>query len=260
MKFSFRSKGSRNAFTLVELLVNITIISLLAAILFPAFSRVRETARRSTCGSNLKQIGLGLTQYTQDYDDQMPARSAGAGGVLQNILQPYVKSYQIFQCPSNPQNTRPMNDDPDGLARVSYAPNTRKIDLGFDNGGIFAWNHLGAENYVSVPLASITSPSTTIALCEVNGTTSDFMLNRGYFATMSNCRASASDPPAPCLSSHHLKTGNYLFADGHVKALQPENTLEPANLWNRNDNAAYTGTDLSNAQLMVGQSAVYSKG
>jgi prepilin-type N-terminal cleavage/methylation domain-containing protein len=59
-------------FTLIELLIVIAIIALLAAILFPVFSRARESARRSSCASNLKQIGLGMLQYAQDYDEQLP--------------------------------------------------------------------------------------------------------------------------------------------------------------------------------------------
>ena len=62
----------RKAFTLVELLIVIAIIALLAAILFPAFSRARESARRSSCQSNLKQISLGLMQYAQEYDGHQP--------------------------------------------------------------------------------------------------------------------------------------------------------------------------------------------
>src|SRR5687768_2269727 len=66
-------------FTLIELLVVIAIIALLAAILFPVFSRARENARRSNCQSNLKQIGLGILQYTQDYDETMVAQRYGNG-------------------------------------------------------------------------------------------------------------------------------------------------------------------------------------
>src|SRR5215217_2450512 len=66
-----RSRPSKG-FTLIELLVVIAIIALLAAILFPVFGRARENARRSSCQSNLKQMGLAIMQYTQDYDEIMP--------------------------------------------------------------------------------------------------------------------------------------------------------------------------------------------
>lgn len=65
-------KQNRTAFTLIELLVVISIIAVLAAILFPVFARARENARRASCMSNLKQIGLGFMMYTQDYDEMMP--------------------------------------------------------------------------------------------------------------------------------------------------------------------------------------------
>ena len=68
------ARRKTQGFTLIELLVVIAIIALLAAILFPAFGRARENARRSTCQSNLKQIGLGLMMYVQDYDEMGPAR------------------------------------------------------------------------------------------------------------------------------------------------------------------------------------------
>jgi prepilin-type N-terminal cleavage/methylation domain-containing protein len=111
-----RRVTTKKGFTLIELLVVIAIIAILAAILFPVFARARENARRASCQSNLKQIGLGLMQYTQDYDEsyapvQYPGpalATQGPGGAhtgnWSQLIQPYVKSTQLFQCPSNTQN------------------------------------------------------------------------------------------------------------------------------------------------------------
>lgn len=112
----------KKAFTLIELLVVIAIIALLAAILFPVFARARENARRASCQSNLKQIALGVLQYTQDYDERFPL-ARDANGTAQtdtsmpgyyyvannsgdrvihwmDFIFPYVKSVQVFGCPS----------------------------------------------------------------------------------------------------------------------------------------------------------------
>ena len=108
---SHRAKG----FTLIELLVVIAIIALLAAILFPTFARARENARRSSCTSNVKQLASGMLMYVQDYDNTFPPRPAAPsapgpfpcrpcrtdGGAWKGLVQPYVKSQQIFVCPSD---------------------------------------------------------------------------------------------------------------------------------------------------------------
>lgn len=106
----------RQGFTLIELLVVIAIIAILAAILFPVFAQAREKARQATCQSNLKQFMLGITQYTQDYDEMMPLSvkskdqvgpgMIGIGGITEQFgvhwqIMPYVKSAQVFVCPSD---------------------------------------------------------------------------------------------------------------------------------------------------------------
>src|SRR5688572_3397207 len=85
-------------FTLIELLVVIAIIAILAAILFPVFARARENARRSSCQSNLKQLGLGWHMYVQDFDGRMPSYDANVSRFLP--LEAYLKNVQIMRCPS----------------------------------------------------------------------------------------------------------------------------------------------------------------
>ena len=108
-KFAVRSKS---AFTLIELLVVIAIIAILAAILFPVFARARENARRSSCPSNLKQIGLGFIQYTQDYDEKYPLRFTDLDGVAgyqtvgnvdqtwSQTLNPTSKAFRYYSAPA----------------------------------------------------------------------------------------------------------------------------------------------------------------
>jgi prepilin-type N-terminal cleavage/methylation domain-containing protein len=119
--------NQKAAFTLIELLVVIAVIAILAAILFPVFAQARERARMSACISNMRQIGTALTIYTQDYDETFPyIRFHGAGAqrgnhtyVWKNAIRPYLRSLDIFACPSNPYSrTTP------GLAGSSDAGGT----------------------------------------------------------------------------------------------------------------------------------------
>src|SRR5262249_50337883 len=112
------SKKSSHAFTLIELLVVIAIIAILAAILFPVFAQAREAARKTSCLSNTKQLGLAIMQYVQDYDETYPMNEWNGStiGVADNDtrsgnyfslvtwmwqIMPYTKNRQIFVCPSD---------------------------------------------------------------------------------------------------------------------------------------------------------------
>jgi prepilin-type N-terminal cleavage/methylation domain-containing protein/prepilin-type processing-associated H-X9-DG protein len=92
----------RRGFTLIELLVVIAIIAILAAILFPVFARARESAKRTSCLSNLKQLGIATMCYAQDYDEVLPVGTTQGNSLLNVVqgLQPYIKNRQIMYCPS----------------------------------------------------------------------------------------------------------------------------------------------------------------
>lgn len=137
------TKQDRTAgFTLIELLVVIAIIAILAAILFPVFARARENARRSSCQSNLKQIALGIRQYNQDFDDRYLMASwnlsdgGGGNGGWASVLQPYIKSTQIYQCPSQPNRDSTTDDPNDNVSHWGYSDYFYNSNLGnFGSGG-----------------------------------------------------------------------------------------------------------------------------
>ena len=94
----------RVGFTLIELLVVIAIIAILAAILFPVFSQARAKARQAACLNNFKQVGTGMLQYTQDYDECFPYNRfyGPAGAAYQNWkygILPYIRNQQVYECP-----------------------------------------------------------------------------------------------------------------------------------------------------------------
>ncbi len=129
----------RRGFTLIELLVVIAIIAILAAILFPVFSRARERARQTSCLSNLRQIGLALNMYAQDHNEMLPpsagyvtpseAFAEGGPNYWFEALYPYVRNTQIFSCPSDARTEIRSGGEsefsPDWPAGVNYSYNVR---------------------------------------------------------------------------------------------------------------------------------------
>ncbi|MCO5297847.1 MAG: type II secretion system GspH family protein [Fimbriimonadaceae bacterium] len=101
-------RRSRRAFTLLEVLVATTIVAVLAALLFSVFGYAMESAKRTTCLSNLHQLGLALESYRSDWDDRKPVDSIDMNGrpierQAWISLEPYVKSREPFQCPEDPR-------------------------------------------------------------------------------------------------------------------------------------------------------------
>ena len=202
------ARPTRQGFTLIELLVVIAIIAILAAILFPVFARARENARRSSCQSNLKQLGLGIIQYTQDYDEKYPSgemgyNNPGTGAVQatwDTVVQPYIKSSQIIVCPSDSAGTSPPAGHP------IYGANAKRSYSAIHQ----VFGNLGA-NQQPLSLAAVPASSMTIMLAE-----------RDQFFPSSNWTAySYFNAIAPSqLPFRHLETGTFLYADGHVKSIK----------------------------------------
>lgn len=232
---------SKRGFTLIELLVVIAIIAILAAILFPVFARARENARRISCVNNMKQMGLGVAMYAQDNDGRYPMASNtdGTGRRWPDYIFPYIKSAQLFICPSAPSS----EVDSRGVAwAAGTGPTGKYFSYGYN------YQYLGNSRtparagfpYTATD-AVVTAPAQTVAIADtggVTGTTSgvyvvdppQLVLNLDGTPRGSG-RASASDAYYPTGSgstvaqrstpaSRHLETIGVAFADGHAKAMK----------------------------------------
>ncbi|BCM88204.1 hypothetical protein IAD21_00031 [Abditibacteriota bacterium] len=246
---------SRNkAFTLIELLVVIAIIAILAAILFPVFARARENSRRSVCQSNLKQIGLAITQYSQDYDERFPIGNYYSGDATtgnipwMEIVNPYTaggykggtgpnagKTVSIYVCPSyafsDPQNIiqRPSNGYPLNYWLTKFYGS---IGTGGVVGNTPEWNA------PPVSIASVQEASRVVLTAEGSG---------GRVTTTGNDIPDGQSGAATDTGNittaiwkgfgynyvtgrdRHFGGSNYLFVDGHVK-------------WVKAPDPSYTGT------------------
>ncbi len=211
-------KGARKGFTLVELLVVIAIIAILAAILFPVFSRAREQARKSSCLSNVRQLGLAAQMYTGDYDETLPPYSVATVPVAYwpNLLDPYVKNRMTWVCPSyersvtNPSanaSTYGTNYAIRGKALAEFGRSS-EILLYADSEGAYAG-----------------SPSKN-AGC--NGFTEGFL--RVYdpveqaMGTQTSCKTYLQTTAGA--SDRHLGGSNVAFVDGHAKWVKQDTLIK----------------------------------
>lgn len=236
------------AFTLIELLVVIAIIAILAAILFPVFAQAREKARQTTCLSNLKQIGLGIMMYTQDYEETLPSSWMNNGATAaeitlvgantattpaytwQYMIVPYIKNDQVFLCPSNrfskKENWRPIyTGTPTITQPLHYIPNRSVIrQLKIDG---------------LAPLASIDRPADSVMVVENKSRWADATWNHAWQPMdVNNIMRNWVANTAESFSADegflqaHSKMSNFVFTDGHVKAMRPQATIWPSDLWN----------------------------
>ena len=236
-RFNQNIKG----FTLIELLVVIAIITILAAILFPVFAQAREKARQATCVSNLKQIGLGVMMYTDDYDETYPPSYGDWLGDFSGFVEPYIKSgvltnaankngkRTMFQCPSSPVNLGgTTNNDVYRYKNSIYCGNVDVMPVILTN-----------SNYQEGSIkttGSLTKPADIYLLMDGGNCGGYMRANQlgqggdvnwarylpGYGdATGVACPDSISMYKKDFNSGRHNGMVNVTFADGHVKSLKP---------------------------------------
>jgi prepilin-type N-terminal cleavage/methylation domain-containing protein/prepilin-type processing-associated H-X9-DG protein len=221
IKNTTTSRG--RGFTLIELLVVIAIIAILAAILFPVFAKARERAQTTACLSNMKQLGLSLTMYTDDHNERLPGNKDALAGHSLNTgnklgwmdpaagvnwaasIFPYVKSLDIYLCPTSMPRQQLNNGsgvgNPDtDMARASGAGNTSYILNGVVS---------------NKALTQVKNPAGTIFLQE--------MLSRTCTAQVRPVLENAAIPRIYVgvdywlYSNVHNEGGNLAFCDGHAE-------------------------------------------
>jgi prepilin-type N-terminal cleavage/methylation domain-containing protein len=172
----------RKGFTLIELLVVVAIIVILAGILYPVFAATRRAAYNSVCLSNLKQIGLAVQMYTQDYDESFPTACSQDDRItgraqplwptptpyLWEVVAPYVKNAGVWRCPADRGYKVPalaLNFEPSTYAKTgsSYQYNTN-----------LAWASTGflgrRGSWLPLTVGAIQTPAETMVAAEPEGT------------------------------------------------------------------------------------------
>jgi prepilin-type processing-associated H-X9-DG protein len=205
----------------------VAIISLLAAILFPVFARAREQARKAACQSNLKQLGLAVMMYVQDYDEKYPyAYMNGSSGVYWfNVYDPYVKNKQVWVCPTAGE----LQKDGAKWRSGGYGVNTcgtsgasDPVRTGFGNNAGTPCTPTGGV----LPIMAVNNPSEKIYAGDpasnnnykYNGMYLYVTGDKSYYPVL---HGGQNGPFTGSASAQPLTStaggGNYLFADGHVK-------------------------------------------
>jgi prepilin-type N-terminal cleavage/methylation domain-containing protein len=232
----------RRGFTLIELLVVIAIIAILAAILFPVFAKAREAARKTSCISNLKQMGTAVMLYVQDYDEMYPIANQEADRIfnqqphnyhgsqgryphLVDVVAPYSKNEGMFRCPS--QNKGVVRDATGwvtsgnggsyGYRCFDLAGRPGNIPASLNNGVLTAdiggilWQNQCAPFGFPTPASSANWSACGISAAAINRPADDFLI----FCNTFGIHAGESD--SAVTSGQRIGGTPTVYMDGHAK-------------------------------------------
>jgi prepilin-type processing-associated H-X9-DG protein len=202
----------------------------LAAILLPVFARARENARRASCQSNLKQLALGVMQYTQDNDERFPLLVEGTSGGMFftsgtnrnetwcDRIFPYVKSKQVYICPSV------------GKSEANTIRDYSHYGMNLFISRPFNAPYHGTLETIQFPLSAVLRPSEVVLLADTRkanpstvgamGFTNNYNFDGGgyaYYIAMPGAAGWGVDARFDPVNGRHLSGANFAFIDGHVK-------------------------------------------
>ena len=263
--------SNKRGFTLIELLVVIAIIAILAAILFPVFAQARAAARKASCQSNARQIGLGIMMYVQDFDEQYcpyfsgftpPGTYTSPQWYWPQLVAPYIQKANgtgigtqaqatikdlspVFRCPDAPYN-------PSVLTNTSFGFNS---SYGISDDIVDWWAPSGIQqSYVPRSMGAVAVPANAVLLVETwdwlsGGVQPGAALalsyfdttlgNNGTIRTLDGRHSQAYQKTSRTLKADPMSTNTSVFYDGHVKSIRTGDLQTKGELWSISGTGAW---------------------